>query len=383
LRLLSVLRRESRSDRLLVWRALAPFIEGDLDEKGRLALDAARLCLDDLCADGARSPNKPLSEREYQRWLEEDPQRQVSWPSVSSVRKWLGGNWSSVQRALGQAPSANATARRMAAMGGAFGREELRTQLRRCLAALSEDPTKPLDYVTQAQHRRWALAEMKKPIGERAMPRLCLQPHVFRKAFGSWSQAIHAAGGSGAPGSRALVRGEHDAYTTDACIAALRLIGPDCGGGRMRWQDYRKRVAHLARRAMEEGRQVVFPGPQVVVDRLDSWPQALLAAGLIDELECRRRMARVTDTLDDKELVAAFADALIAIGPNGVRGDYTRLREKRQHANGGRADMPSWATIYQRLGTWSEAVKATVDARPDILDAWERRTAADKEREAA
>ncbi len=134
-----------------MWRALAPFVDGELDEKGRLALDAARLCLDDVCADGVRGREKPLSEREYRRWLEEDPQRRASWPSVSSVRKWLGGNWSKVQRALGQALSASTTARRMTAMGGAFDREELRDQLRHCMAALSDDPGKPLDYVSQAQ----------------------------------------------------------------------------------------------------------------------------------------------------------------------------------------------------------------------------------------
>jgi len=70
LRLLTLLRTDSRTDRLLVWRALAPFVEERLDEKGQLALDAARLCLDDVCADGVRDPGKPLSEREYKAWLE-------------------------------------------------------------------------------------------------------------------------------------------------------------------------------------------------------------------------------------------------------------------------------------------------------------------------
>lgn len=377
LRLMTLLRADSRADRLLVWRALAPFIDEQLDEKGRLALDAARLCLDDVCAGGVRDPSKPLSEREYKAWLDADPQRKASWPSVSSVRKWLGGSWSSVQEALGQAPSATTTARRMSAMGKAFGREELRSQLEHCRAALSDDPDRPLDYVSQAEHRRWALAEMEKPIEERVMPRLCLQPHSFRKVFGSWPQAIHASGGArtSVQSSFALVRAKSGAYTANACLAALRLIGPDCCDGQMRWGDYRKRAAYLRRVAMDEGRQVVLPGPQTIVNHFGSWPQALLAAGLIGELECRRRLARVTDTLDDKELVSTFAEALITIGPNGTRSDYIELREDRKRANGGRADLPSWPTIYQRLGRWEEAVKTATDAHPEIVTAWERHAA--------
>jgi hypothetical protein len=186
---------DCRTDRLLVWQELASTLDGELNDAGRLALAAARVCCDDLEREDPERDFRvvPLSEREYEGWWRADPDRQRSWPSVSSVRRWLGGSWPKVLDHLGQVSSPSSRGQRLAAQLGAFSPEELTAQLALCRSELSDDPAEPFDYVPWREHRIWALKRAHDD--DMPLPRLCLQPHTFRDNFGSWPAAVEASGG--------------------------------------------------------------------------------------------------------------------------------------------------------------------------------------------
>ena len=370
--LFALLRNDCHADRLLVWQELSNTLDGELDDDGRLALSAAKLCCADLAEEDPEREfaEAPLSEREYDRWWRADEARKASWPSVSSVKRWLGGSWAKVVERLGQAPTPSALGRRLGAQLGAFSPEELRTQLALCRKELSEDPDRPLDYVTQREHRDWALRRKDDP--DLALPRLCLQPHPFRDAFGSWPAAVLASGGCQTAAGRrtaTAVTGRHGLYTRDACVDATRFVGARAGGARMRWQSYNREAKALkADPDPPSDMPAVLPSAQTIVDKLGSWPQALYLAGFIDAAERDRRLARVTVTLSDKQLRKVMADALRAIGADAPKGRYRRYREAMRAEHGPHVGLPSLATVYQRLGHWPDAKAAVIAAFPDITD---------------
>src|SRR5579884_1286716 len=105
--LFGLVRNDCHADRLLVWQELASTLDGGLDDDARLGLAAARVCCEHLAAaDPERDFGvAPLSEREYDAWWRADEHRRRSWPSVSSLRRWLGdGSWFGVLDRLGQMP---------------------------------------------------------------------------------------------------------------------------------------------------------------------------------------------------------------------------------------------------------------------------------------
>jgi hypothetical protein len=372
-RLFAMLRRDCHADRLLVWQALAAALEGELDESARLALDACRLCCSDLAeADPGRDFTlDPLSEREYEKWHGADEQRKASWPSVSSVRRWLGGSWASVVEHLGQTPSPHLAARRASALLGKFTDDELRRQLKVCRAELSDDPSRPLDYVSVAEHRRWALQEMKNP--NRTLARICLQPHPFRNAFGSWPAAVAASGGVTTAAGRRRATASRiaiDAYNADSCAAAVAYVAPLAGRAAMGWDEYDAKTKEL-RRDPDPPADLpdVLPSAQTIIKYLGSWPEALFAAGVIDAAERDVRLARVAVTLRDDELLATLAFALGAIGIDATKQTYIAYRKAMRKKHGPKVGLPSPETVYVRLGGWEPAKAAVLAKFPEVANA--------------
>jgi hypothetical protein len=370
--LFALLRNDCHADRLLVWQELANTIDGELNDDGRLALAAAKLCCDDL---GAEDPERdfdkrPLSEHEYKAWRLADGNRQRSWPSVSSVRRWLGGSWPKVVEHLGQTPSASSLGQRLGAQLGAFSSDELTAQLALCRRELSDDPDKALDYVTQREHRNWARRRLRS--ADLPLPRLCLQPHTFRDAFGSWGAAVAASGGcQTVQGRRAatLTARPHHFYSRHACVDAVRYVGVLAGGAAMRWPDYEDKAQALkTASAPPEDLPAVLPSGWTIAKKLGSWPEALHVAGFIDAAERDRRLARVTVTLTDKQLLRVMADALRAIGADASKQRYRRYREAMRAEHGPHVGLPSLTTVYQRLGHWPDAKGTVLAEFPDIAD---------------
>lgn len=370
--LFALLRNDCHADRLLVWQELANTLDAALNDDGQLALAAARLCCADLqLQDPTRVfAVEPLSEREYEQWLMADPGRKRSWPSVSSVRRWLGGSWLRVLKHLGQMPAPSTRARQLSALLGGFAHEELAAQLKLCRQELSGDPQHPLDYVSQREHREWALRRFRDP--DLPLPRLCLQPKPFRDAFGSWPEAVAASGGLKTEAGRrraASIKQSGAGYTADACIDATRYVGDRAGGAAMSWKDY-DRAVRAFKKAAEPPVDLpaILPAAQTIVSRLGSWPQALHLAGFINETERDRRLARVTVTLSDGELLDALARALRTIGADAPKSRYRRYRELMRAKQGPRVGLPSLASVYQRLGSWPEAKAVVIEAFPDVAD---------------
>jgi hypothetical protein len=369
LALFALLRNDCHADRLLVWQELGSTLDGELNDDGRLALAAARVCCDDLVRANPDRVfrDRPLSEREYRAWWLADEARRRSWPSVSSVRRWLGGTWADVVEHLGQTPTAHSLGLRLAAQLAAFTPAELAAQLALCRKELAATPDEPLDYVTQREHRNWALRRLRDD--DLPLPRLCLQPHPFRDVFGSWGAAVAASGGCQTQAGRRAATStaqRHHAYSRQVCIDAVRYVGAYAGGATMRWPDYNK-SARTLRMDPDLRNEVpaVLPAAATIAQKLGSWPQALHLAGFIDAYERDRRLARVTVTLSDQDLLKVLADAIRAIGADASKRRYRRYREAMRAAHGPHIGLPSLATVYQRLGGWADA-KAAVAARfPD------------------
>jgi hypothetical protein len=324
---------------------------------------------------GAEDPERdfdkrPLSEHEYKAWRLADGNRQRSWPSVSSVRRWLGGSWPKVVEHLGQTPSASSLGQRLGAQLGAFSSDELTAQLALCRRELSDDPDKALDYVTQREHRNWARRRLRS--ADLPLPRLCLQPHTFRDAFGSWGAAVAASGGcQTVQGRRAatLTARPHHFYSRHACVDAVRYVGVLAGGAAMRWPDYEDKAQALkTASAPPEDLPAVLPSGWTIAKKLGSWPEALHVAGFIDAAERDRRLARVTVTLTDKQLLRVMADALRAIGADASKQRYRRYREAMRAEHGPHVGLPSLTTVYQRLGHWPDAKGTVLAEFPDIAD---------------
>jgi len=371
--LFALLRGDCHADRLLVWHELANTLDGEVDEDGQLALAAARLCCDDLAAADAERDFRvePLSEREYKSWWLDDEDRKRSWPSVSSVRRWVGrGSWSRVVEHLGQTPTPGALGQRLAAQLGAFSPDELKACLALCRVELAGDARSALDYVTYRVYRDWAMSRLHDP--GLPLPRLCLQPHPFRDTFGSWGAAVAASGGCRTDtGRQAATRAtrRHGLYTAEACVEAVHYVGERAGGGRMRMPDYDEAAQALRTQAdPPDDLPAVLPSANTIVLKLGSWPQALHIASLIDEAERDRRLARVTVTLSDKKLLAVLADALRAIGADAPKQRYRRYREAMRAECGPHVGLPSLATVYQRLGYWHDAKAVVIAAHPDVAN---------------
>jgi hypothetical protein len=264
-----------------------------------LALAAARLCCADLTAEDPERDfaEQPLSEREYKAWWQADDERKRSWPSVSSVRRWLGNSWPKVVEHLGQTPSPSSLGRRLGAQLGAFSPDELTAQLALCRKELADDPERPLDYVTQRECREWALRRMLD--ADLPLPRLCLQPHPFRDAFGSWGAAVEASGGCRtAAGRRAATwtTRRHHFYSCAACVEAVSYVGARAGGAALRWPDYEETAQALKTDPDPPADlPAILPSAWTIAKKLGSWPEALHVAGFIDAAERDRRLGVVPE----------------------------------------------------------------------------------------
>ena len=174
--LFDVLRDRSEADRRFVYRALAARLGSGPTNPERVqnALNALRVAMDDL--------GKPPSRRSYDEWRAGQPDPK-SWPSSTAIRNSFGNSWAKAMDALGVSPAPDVLARRLLDRHG-YSREEVIQAIQSCIR-----DTAPR-HLPWDDYRAWAGEELKQGTKRR----LPLSAAVIRKHFGSWGEALKAAG---------------------------------------------------------------------------------------------------------------------------------------------------------------------------------------------
>jgi hypothetical protein len=363
LAIFGALRDRPESDRLFVYRALSARCSAgpsENPERVELALNALALCMQDAGGDAP-------SRRRYDAWRSEQ-ERPDEWPSSTAIRNTFAGSWAKAIDALGVRPAPDVLARRLLDFTHGYKAEEALAAIHACVAALQ--PTR----LSFATYRQWAREELHNP--DRAVERLPLSEQPFLKNFGSWGEALAAAGLAdllrtrGKSGDR-RPQGPREAYSEERIRDALRQATSDLGTDQLTTRQYEKWRKSRIDDAHKEGRVIHLPGPQAVQFRFDSWPRALLKAGLISEEKAQLTPQHGSRTWSNDELLGWLVLAMQTIPPPVIRtrkggrpssaihlAEYRQWRlERLRRAKDVSSRPPSDVVIGKRFGSWAEATK--------------------------
>jgi hypothetical protein len=261
--------------------------------------------------------------------------------------------------ALGVSPSADPRAPRLRAAGSKFSRDE-------AVAALKE-------YARQHNTRRvvlgayqsWARAERHR--SGRELERIPAAVSTFIALFGSWSKAVLKAGL--VPGNAAgQFAGARADYAPTSIAFWLREFARGRTPDQLTASEFdlfaREREAQLRAR----GEATVIPRARSIARRRRCFVDALLSAGVIDELEHRRRLRRAHghDSFTDEQLLVIASEAMAASGDVLTMGVYQAWVED-QLRSGDRdpREIPSDSTLRRRLGSMAGAAQAVLRWRAD------------------
>jgi hypothetical protein len=402
-----VLRDLPENDRRFVYRVLASRLSADQaenPERVELALHALRMCMLDI----DRAPSR----RSYDEWRKKQ-ERPDDWPSATTIRNTFAGSWAKAMDALGVEPAPDVLARRLLDRGKSYSRRQMTDAVGACVEAI-----RPKRRLTWNRYRTWAGKELQKP--DRALTRIPLSVKPFIDEFGSWGEAIAAAGfpelTAAAHPDQPGLHGPATAYTEERQLATLRQAACDLRGRTTRgpgtppggdrapsmpaYAEWRKTKLDDLR---DEGQVAFIPSAQTIQRTFGSWSSALHKAGLMTAEQARLARRQRARTVTDDEIVEwiciavrelgrapqSVHETLVADGPplseaardGGAidlgRGEYRRWREARlkrgpvdvvdellsEEPAGGRP--VSEALICERLGDWETALET---ARARLLE---------------
>jgi len=274
------------------------------------------------------------SRRDYDLWRagQAHPDQ---WLSASGIRKAFGNSWARAIDALNVEPRPDILARRLLNFNRPYKREELLEGLRACAAAVG------VEYLAFSVYRAWAIEELKRP--DRACKRLALSRYAFKKHFGSWIEALVAAG------LPELTRASNDdklpmprgpAYDNDHLRRALlgaNRFHLECEAQAGRGDD-RHPPRQLTRRVFEQwrqgeaeaaqaqGRVIYLPSAASIILRLGSWTEALHWAGLIDDERLRAAHRQKARPLTDDEVLDYLVFALNDLRPVAEKAEARLTR---------------------------------------------------------
>ena len=259
-----VMRDRSTTDKRLVLRALSHTVLGEDAESKELALNALRLCTDEI----GRVPSR----RAYDGWraAQRVPTDQ---PSARFIRTRFRGTWRNALAAAGLDGAPDVTVRRLTAHGTAFSRAELVAGLRLCATDLGRHDFSQATYVDWSRRKLFSK--------DSKVERLCTAPLTFQRVFGSWVNAKAAAfEDQAATRPVALTRPELYAFLRQA--AAATHPAPLTVA---RYEEWRKKQ-------LASNPHARVPHGQTIVKQLGGWILGLVAAGMIDLAEAARRTKR-------------------------------------------------------------------------------------------
>jgi hypothetical protein len=288
------LKEESPADQLAVWLHLKSRLDNEYTERQRLSIAA----LNAYSADQDQAASWGL----YEGW-QRAPERAGQWPSPVFIANSFG-SWNKALQAQGVRPAPDAKAVALLSTGSAYEREEVLRCLRRYRKV------KNTRDISLDKLRSWAKEELADP--ESPLKRIPTSQNTHKKLFGSWPAAARAAGL--VPGDE---QGRHggsmDDYAPESILGWLK-----------RWEESQPKRMTAAvfdvfaqqqeDEAAERGESVVVPRAARMTKEFGCFPKALLDAGLIDEIEYRRRLRKAGGhaSLCDEavfELVLEFIDS--------------------------------------------------------------------------
>lgn len=315
------LRHRSRLD----LRAVLTECERRLDDLGCCA--AERTAIQEQAVDALRAfadaheGRLPASKQEYESWRKL-PKAPLGLPSEYKIRYAFGGAWRvAISCAAGGEPVSVVAARQIRAQGSAYTRDELIAALREFDADPHAGRRRWVDYV------RWARGVRAKDPSRR----LPLSPSTFAQHDGYLvlcrEAGVHACG-AGAVLERhyegpELLEAVRQAWAELECSVYMSASAYRA------WRD-RRRTVQLEGDAPPE--QV--PSAGYLAKRFGSWPDVLLAAGLIsqsvrDERVLGKRTAYVASEVGLRILREAMAEEGDDISPTA----FDLWRRRRLETN--------------------------------------------------
>ena len=297
-------------------------------------------------ADTGRFP----SYRQYEAWRSRQPSPQ-EWPSGSSIgRAW--GSWSRMLDALAVEPCARPQTVGMRALGAAISRKEMLAAIREFADDVEERP------LTLASYERWA-RQTKDRDGHARVP-LSVTP--FRRVFGGFAEAVEAAGLPARWHSMGL--GTRGWYSGEEMISAVQGASRDLGKAVPTTSEYRSWRRALLVDSRKRGSRLALPSDEAIVARLQTWADALGAAGLLaeDEVALLRGSGRA---LEVSRVAKVLLEVVGELGPEVTRTEYGRWRATRPRVHG-RVEAPDHWGLVRRFGRWStliSTVAGSIDAR--------------------
>jgi len=333
------LRHRPEADRQLVLAACRGRLAGRDGERVQLALDSLRQC---IAATGRASADG------YKAWLRVERAQGREHPSVRFIST-VFDSWELAKDAAGATVVGNVLARRL------LGNSDPR-QPQEMVAGLQEYAATggPL---SQRQYIAWAREQMAAR--DRYQTHYVMDATTIIKTFGSWPGFVTAAGLNAELTARrrhgSHPAGPHDAYSKQNSIPWVSEAASELGGANMLVRAYDDWARRRSEAALAEGEILFIPRSQSLTATFGGWPQALAAAGVIDELEAELRSERHKKIVGDRELAHWMARASCFEGAGLGPADYMRWRKRRREGHRFKPLIPAAAAMAKRFGDWDEA----------------------------
>lgn len=338
LNLFQQLRKMSAADCRFVLSALEGRLAGASGERVAVVRSAIEL----FCHETGETPFK----KRYERWrVACEGARHL--PSATFIANTWNGSWSQAMHELGLQPAPDHPARRMAKHGPVRPDEELLEHLRECAAELGRTPTSG-DYET------WQRAKVADGIG--AVRYLSRQ--TYRNRFGSWPNAVAAAGLSWDGSNAARTRNVD--WASGQPLQLLREAGEELGVQRLRCEQYRAwRERRIAQQAADGDTTAVATG-ESIGRHYGGWRLALSAAGLMSAAAAQNMKGGAGVSFDERDVDRAISRFAKQTSGPPTRGRYVHWREAVMRREPD-SHLPSEVTLGQMVGSWP-AVRARVEA---------------------
>jgi hypothetical protein len=299
------------------------------------------------------------SVNEYRRLHES--RRELGWPPDGSIRRWLGGSWNDClrQAMLSTVPDGDAI---VIPLGPKFERAEIIEAVEQCAAELGRIPS-------LSDYKGWS---RRPDVKSRPGRRPTSQGPIDRE-LGGWINALAAAGvvtnadvATVAPAS-SRVRAGNYFQTPERCIEALQDVAGRIGHSPTTIE-YKAERTKIIAESEAEGQLRTIPSYEAIHDRWPIWEDALAAAGL-ESTGGRRHgrggapRGRKAPRVSEAHILDAIREAFAALGHPFTSQAYKAWRleqTERDQAAGILRTLPSYHTIWQRYGTWEQAVNAAL-----------------------
>jgi hypothetical protein len=325
-----------------------------------LTLEAARQC--------ERELGRTVSEEVYRLWWltsDADSETPIPWPTAWQAKVAFGGRWGPIHEALYASkgtPRASIKATVLFGLGRCLSNEELIAGLQRWWTTLPTDDTRVIKFDA---YRAWAIAQQSGVMP--TDPRLAISFGPFVQRYGSWYEALAAAGladhlTAAELRQQSIGRGDR---SDEALLGVVRDADADARarGVRLTRVELDAYVTGLREAQISRGELATWPDPQTILRRFGGLTRSLERAGLISPEEAAKRGLRRKRYVSLSELAQRVTDAALAIAdeqdqaPENLRSGQYRNWRPREVGKGRWAPSSTCLTKRFEVRTFREVVK--------------------------